>query len=67
MIEIWKGRTYINKVENEFELRRWIIKNIAPLKGAQLKIDADITQYEAEYIARKQGLTFKTIKNKSAL
>lgn len=65
MIEIWKGRTYINKVENEFELRRWIIKNIAPLEGAQLKISEDVSQYEAECIARKRGLTFKIIKNKN--
>lgn len=64
MIEIWKGRAYINKVENEFELRRWIIKNVAPLKGTQLKISEDVTQYEAECIARKRGLAFKTIKNK---
>lgn len=64
MIEIWKGRAYINKVENASELRRWIIDNVAPLKEDQLRIREDISQYEAEYIARKRGLTFKTIKNK---
>lgn len=64
MIEIWKGHTYINKVENASELCRWIIDNVAPLREDQLRIREDISQYEAEYIAQKRGLTFKTIKNK---
>lgn len=59
MIEIWKGNTFINKVENDSELRRWIINNVAPLKEKQPKIDEDITQFEAEHIAQKRGLTFK--------
>lgn len=62
MIEIWKGKTYINTVENNDKLRRWIINNVAPLKEDQLWIRKDISQYEAEYIAQKRGLTFKTIK-----
>lgn len=62
MIEIWKGKTYINTVENNDELRRWIINNVAPLREDQLRIREDISQYEAEYIAQKRGLTFKTIK-----
>lgn len=65
MIEIWKGKTYINKVENASELRRWIIDNVAPLKEDQLRIREDISQYDAEYIAQKRGLTFKTIKPKN--
>ena len=65
MIEIWKGKTYVNKVENASELRRWIIDNVAPLREEQLRIREDISQYEAEYIARQKGYTFKTIKPKN--
>lgn len=64
MIEIWKGKTYVNKVETEAALRRWIIDNVPPLKDSQLKISEDTSQYEAEYIARQKGYTFKTIKEK---
>ena len=59
MIEIWKGKTDINTVENKDELRNWIIANVPPLKAEQLRIREDISRYEAEYIAQKRGLTFK--------
>lgn len=62
MIEIWKGKTYINTVENNDQLRCWIINNVAPLREDQLRTRENINQYEAEYIAQKRGLTFKTIK-----
>lgn len=47
MIEIWKGKTYINTVENNDQLRCWIINNVAPLREDQLRTRENISQYEA--------------------